>query len=116
MGRRGGRLPGFLMVVGDEESDDKMVEVSYSYCLRVSYPTCLFFTWLPWTCNWQMYPFLCSIVVSLILCSLLVFHCRWCTRRWAPLLPQRAWATAAPSPPVSASATAPRSTISTTWR
>eukprot|EP00128_Syssomonas_multiformis_P018365 Colp12_sorted_trinity150504_noHs@3578 len=29
MGRRGGRLPGFLMVIGDEASDDKMVEVVY---------------------------------------------------------------------------------------
>lgn len=28
MGKRGGRLPGFLLVVGDEESDDRMVEVS----------------------------------------------------------------------------------------
>ena len=28
MSRRGGKLPGFLMVIGDEESDDKMVEVS----------------------------------------------------------------------------------------
>jgi hypothetical protein len=28
LSRRGGRLPGFLLVIGDEESDDKMVEVS----------------------------------------------------------------------------------------
>ena len=27
LARRGGRLPGFLLVVGDEQSDDKMVEV-----------------------------------------------------------------------------------------
>lgn len=27
MGRRGGRLPGFILVVGDDESDDRMVEV-----------------------------------------------------------------------------------------
>jgi hypothetical protein len=26
-GRRGGRLPGFILVVGDEASDDRMVEV-----------------------------------------------------------------------------------------
>lgn len=41
MGRRGGRLPGFLMVVGDEESDDKMVEVSWYlslfYCVCLSH-------------------------------------------------------------------------------
>ena len=27
MEQRGGRLPGFVLIVGDEESDDKMIEV-----------------------------------------------------------------------------------------
>lgn len=30
MSRRGGRLPGFLLVCGDDPSDDKMVEVKNS--------------------------------------------------------------------------------------
>lgn len=35
MSRRGGKLPGFLMVIGDEESDDKMVEVITIYLLSL---------------------------------------------------------------------------------
>jgi hypothetical protein len=35
LSRRGGRLPGFLLVIGDEESDDKMVEVSPGFAYYV---------------------------------------------------------------------------------
>ena len=36
LARRGGRLPGFLLVMGDEQSDDKMVEVGLYTAAAVS--------------------------------------------------------------------------------
>ena len=31
MEQRGGRLPGFVLMMGDEESDDKMIEVKCAH-------------------------------------------------------------------------------------